>query len=127
MKKDIIEEKVDDIVHDLEALDFNSDEAREVVRKALMGVAAQSKEEGRKEIVDEYVEAFKALDMKLPEGVKKCVLPTREKKGEHDCWEYRHTEEKLLADNVGKLLGGKILVSHCAFCGKFLRDVIESK
>ena len=32
--KDIIEMNIDDIIHDLEALDFNSPEAREVVRQS---------------------------------------------------------------------------------------------
>ena len=42
-----IKEKVDDIIHDLGALDFNSKEARDVVRKSLLDIAKKTVEAGR--------------------------------------------------------------------------------
>lgn len=44
------EEIIDDIIHDLEALDFNSQEARDVVSNALQAKEKEMKEEIAREV-----------------------------------------------------------------------------
>lgn len=90
----LLEEEIDDIVHDLEALDFNSDEAREIVRQSLLRFLRSS------------------LISLLEEDVRRMEGEKKEEKHHEECLSTENSEAYCDCSSKIQLIGFNLALSQ---------------